>query len=132
MKQKENNMDLIPCPECNHKILSKLGTVCPKCGFTLGFFNGEEKRKRYGKFFALSVAIPFINLIIILATSLNKFTLIFGFFIYISLAYISFPYRFKDIFNKTFEKIFFYTIWFIANSILTLALINLLLKNFNF
>ena len=49
---------LITCPDCNHEILSRLGTVCPKCGHTVGYFDGDKKRKTYGKFFALTIFVP--------------------------------------------------------------------------
>ena len=54
---------LITCPDCNHEILSRLGTVCPKCGHTVGYFDGDKKRKTYGKFFALTIFVPFISFI---------------------------------------------------------------------
>ena len=40
----------INCPECNHEILSRLGTVCPNVVIFIGYFNGDKKRKVYGKF----------------------------------------------------------------------------------
>lgn len=124
-------MDLINCPDCNHEILSRMGTVCPNCGFTVGFFNGDERRKKYSKFFAITVATPFLSLVIMLSTSLNKYVLLIGFVAYIFFAYKSFPHRFKDIFVKKFDAVFFYSVWGISNIILSIAFINLLLKNFS-
>ena len=54
-------MKLISCPECENQILERLGTVCPKCGHTVGYFNESTKRPKYGKFFALSVFLPFLS-----------------------------------------------------------------------
>ena len=64
---------LITCPDCNHEILSRLGTVCPKCGHTVGYFDGDKKRKTYGKFFALTIFVPFISFITILFASQNLY-----------------------------------------------------------
>ena len=121
---------LINCPECNHQILSRLGTVCPNCGYTIGYFNGEEKRKVYGKFFALTVCVPFLSLITILFASQNKYTMIIGTFIYLFLAVKSCPLLFKDIFFTKFEKFFFWLIWILANSLMFSITINIFKKGF--
>lgn len=41
--------ELINCPSCNNKILSRMGTICPNCKYTVGYFNGEKRRKGYGR-----------------------------------------------------------------------------------
>ena len=121
---------LTNCPECNHEILSRLGTVCPECGHTIGYFNGDRKRKVYGKFFALTVFAPFISLITILFTSQNKYTMIVGTLIYLFLAVKSCPLLFKEIFFTSFEKVFFWLIWIIANSIMFSLIFNITQKGF--
>ena len=121
---------LINCPECNHEILSRLGTVCPNCGYTIGYFNGDRKRKVYGKFFALTVFAPFISLITILFASQNKYTMIVGTLIYLFLAVKSCPLLFKEIFFTSFEKVFFWLIWIIANSIMFSLIFNITQKGF--
>ena len=121
---------LINCPECNHEILSRLGTVCPNCGHTIGYFNGDRKRKAYGKFFALTVFAPFISLITILFASQNKYTMIVGTLIYLFLAVKSCPLLFKEIFFTNFEKVFFWLIWIIANSIMFSLIFNITQKGF--
>jgi hypothetical protein len=121
---------LINCPECNHEILSRLGTVCPNCGHTIGYFNGDRKRKAYGKFFALTVFAPFISLITILFASQNKYTMIVGILIYLFLAIKSCPLLFKEIFFTNFEKIFFWLIWIVSNSIMFSLIFNIMQKGF--
>jgi hypothetical protein len=121
---------LINCPECNHEILSRLGTVCPNCGHTIGYFNGDRKRKAYGKFFALTVFAPFISLITILFASQNKYTMIIGTLVYLFLAVKSCPLLFKEIFFTNFEKVFFWLIWIIANSIMFSLIFNISQKGF--
>ena len=121
---------LTNCPECNHEILSRLGTVCPECGHTIGYFNGDRKRKVYGKFFALTVFAPFISLITILFASQNKYTRIVGTLIYLFLAVKSCPLLFKEIFFTSFEKVFFWLIWIIANSIMFSLIFNITQKGF--
>ncbi|WP_368029757.1 hypothetical protein [Arcobacter sp. s6] len=121
---------LTNCPECNHEILSRLGTVCPKCGYTIGYFNGDRKRKVYGKFFALTVFTPFISLITILFASQNKYTMIIGTLIYLFLAVKSCPLLFKEIFFTNFEKLFFWLIWIVANSIMFSLIFNISQKGF--
>jgi hypothetical protein len=121
---------LINCPDCNHEILSRLGTVCPKCGHTVGYFNGDRKRKVYGKFFALTVFAPFISFITILFASQNKYTMIAGTLIYLFLAVKSCPLLFKEIFFTNFEKIFFWLIWIVANSLIFSLIFNITQKGF--
>ena len=122
--------EITNCPECNHEILSRLGTVCPSCGYTVGYFNGDSKRKVYGKFFALTVFVPFISLITILFASQNKYTMIIGTIVYIFLAVKSCPLLFKEIFFTNFEKVFFWLIWIIANSIMFSLIFNITQKGF--
>lgn len=122
--------EITNCPECNHEILSRLGTVCPSCGYTVGYFNGNSKRKVYGKFFALTVFIPFISLITILFASQNKYTMIIGTIVYIFLAVKSCPLLFKEIFFTKFEKFFFWLIWILANSLMFSIIINIFKKGF--
>ena len=121
---------LINCPDCNQEILSRLGTVCPNCGHTIGYFNGDRKRKVYGKFFALTVFIPFISFITILFASQNKYSMIVGIMLYFYLAIKSCPLLFKDIFFTKFEKVFFWLIWILANSLLFTMIFNILSKGF--
>ena len=121
---------LTNCPECNHEILSRLGTVCPSCGYTIGYFNGDKKRKTYGKFFALTVFVPFISLITILFASQNKYTMIVGTIVYLYLAIKSCPLLFKEIFFTSFEKGFFWLIWILANSLMFSITINIFKKGF--
>lgn len=121
---------LMNCPDCNHEILTRMGTICPNCGYTVGYFNGDEKRKKYGKFFALTVFIPFISFITILFASQNKYTMYVGVGIYFYLAIKSCPLLFKDIFFTKFEKMFFWFIWILANSFLFSLIFNILRKGF--
>ena len=52
--------ELINCPSCNNKILSRMGTICPNCKYTVGYFNGE-KEERVWKTFALTIFAPFFS-----------------------------------------------------------------------
>lgn len=121
---------IMSCPDCGHEILSRMGTICPKCGHTVGYFNGDEKRKLYGKFFALTVFVPFINFITLLFTSVNKYTFYIALILYIYLAMKSCPVRFKEIFFTNYEKILFWGIWIGANSLMLAMIFNILNKNF--
>lgn len=118
------------CPVCNHEILSRLGTICPNCGHTVGYFNGDEKRKKYGKFFAITVFFPFISFITIIFTSINKYSMIAGIALFFYLAIKSLPYKFKELFATNFEKIFFWLVWILANSLLFTMIYNILRKGF--
>lgn len=121
---------LINCPECNHEILSRLGTVCPQCGHTVGYFDGDKKRKIYGKFFALTVFVPFISFITILFASQNRYSMYIGIAIFFYLAIKSCPLLFKDILFTKFEKIFFWGIWILANGLLFSIIFSVLSKGF--
>ena len=122
---------LMNCPDCNHEILTRLGTVCPNCGYTVGYFNGDKKRKVYGKFFALTVFVPFISLITIIFSSQNKYTMMIAIGIFFYLAIKSCPLLFKEIFFTNFEKIFFWVVWILANSLLFTMIFNILRKGFD-
>ena len=122
--------EITNCPECNHEILSRLGTVCPECGYTVGYFNGDKKRKIYGKFFALTVFVPFISFITILFASQNKYSMYVGIAFFFYLAIKSCPLLFKDIFLTKFEKVFSWGIWIIANSLIFSMIFNVLRKGF--
>jgi len=118
------------CPECNHEILTRMGTICPNCGYTVGYFNGNKKRKIYGKFFALTVFAPFISFITILFAQINKYSMIIAIAIFFYLAIKSCPILFKNIFFTKFEKIFFWLIWILANSLIFTLIVNILRKGF--
>ncbi|BAK74029.1 MAG: hypothetical protein AB7S49_13095 [Arcobacter sp.] len=122
--------EIMNCPECNHEILTRMGTICPNCGYTVGYFNGDGKRKKYGKFFALTVFIPFISFVTILFAQMNKYTMIVGIAIFFYLAIKSCPLLFKDIFLTKFERIFFWLVWIFANSLLFALIFNILKKGF--
>ena len=121
---------LINCPECNHEILSRIGTICPNCGYTVGYFNGDKKRKVYGKFFALTVFIPFISFITIIFASQNKYTMVVAIAIFFYLAIKSCPLLFKEIFFTKFEKGFFWIVWVLSNSLIFTMIFNILTKGF--
>lgn len=117
-------MNLINCPECESEIYDRIGTVCPKCGHTVSYFEGDEKKKKYGKFFAISIFVPFISFILIIFTSWSKIGLAFSSIFYIVLAVYSCPIRFKDLFFTRYEKLFFWGIWLIANSLMVTLIVN--------
>ncbi|QKJ23969.1 hypothetical protein [Poseidonibacter lekithochrous] len=111
-------MNLINCPECNHEILDRIGTICPSCGHNVTYFEGDKKRKLYGKFFAMSIFFPFISFITIVFTSGNLIALSIASILYLFLATVSCPLRFKDLFFTGYEKLVFWVIWGVANSFL--------------
>ena len=121
---------LMNCPECNHEILSRMGTICPNCGFTVGYFNGDKRRKIYGKFFALTVFAPFISFITIIFASVNKYTMMIDIALFFYFAIKSCPLLFKDLFVTKFEKIFFWFVWILVNSMLFTMIFNILRKGF--
>lgn len=121
-------MNIMECPTCNYEILERIGTVCPKCGHTVGYFDGNDKRKKYGKFFAISVFVPFISFITIIFASISKPSLIAATIFYALLAYFSSPFRFKELFFTKYEKLFFWGIWILANSLMATMIINLFNK----
>lgn len=118
-------MPLVKCMECEHLILSRIGTICPNCGHTVSYFEGDKNRKKYGKFFAISLIIPFFSFFMILLTSTSFIAFNIAIVIYALLAYISSPFKFKEIFFTTFEKFFFWGIWSMANALLVTMIYNL-------
>ncbi|GGD46855.1 hypothetical protein GCM10012288_21370 [Malaciobacter pacificus] len=122
-------MNTTDCPECGYEILSRLGTVCPKCGHTIGYFEGEKKKK-YGKFFALTVFVPFISFITILFSSINPYTFYASIFIYAYLAYKSCPALFKGVTFTKYEKVLFWGVWIIFNAMIIAMIYNNIVKGF--
>lgn len=115
---------LIKCPDCNNEILSRMGTICPNCGFTVGYFNGEKRRKSYGKLFALNIFAPFISFVSIIFTQVNIYSFIFASLLTIFLAFKACPIHFKEVFASKFEKIFFWSIWIVLNFFLLVLIVN--------
>jgi len=107
-----------------------MGTICPNCGFTVGYFNGDKRRKIYGKFFALTVFAPFISFITIIFASVNKYTMMIAIALFFYFAIKSCPLLFKDLFVTKFEKIFFWFVWILVNSMLFTMIFNILRKGF--
>jgi hypothetical protein len=107
-----------------------MGTVCPNCGFTVGYFNGDERRKKYGKFFALTVFAPFISFITIIFSSINKYSMMIAIAIFFYFSIKSCPLLFKDLFVTKFEKLFFWFVWILVNSMLFTMIFNILRKGF--
>lgn len=122
-------MSLKECPNCSNEILSRLGTTCPNCGFTVGYFDGDKRRKRYGKLFALTVFSPFISFFTIIFTQLNQYLFSLSILFAIFLAVKSIPLNFKDVFASRFEKIFFWSIWIVSNSFLLVLALNIFYKS---
>ena len=121
-------MKLMPCPECQTEINERLGTVCPKCGYTVGYFNETNKRPKYAKFFALSVFLPFVSFLTIIITSMSKLSFVFGVIVFVLFAYKSCPYFYKNLFITKFEKIFFWLVWILVNSLLISMIYNVVHK----
>lgn len=119
---------LMNCPDCKAKILSRMGTICPNCGFTVGYFNGTTKRKKYGKFFALTVFAPFFSFLTILFAQVNIYSFLIAIAIFFYLTIKACPYNFKDVFASKFEKIFFWIVWGFINGFLLILIINILKK----
>ena len=90
----------------------------------------DKKRKIYGKFFALTIFVPFISFITILFASQNKYTMYLGIAIFFYLAIKSCPLLFKNILFSKFEKIFFWFIWILSNSLLFSMIISVLRRGF--
>ena len=121
-------MKLMPCPECQTEINERLGTVCPKCGYTVGYFNETNKRPKYAKFFALSVFLPFVSFLTIIITSMSKLSFVFGVIVFALFAYKSCPYFYKNLFITKFEKMFFWLVWILVNSLLISMIYNVVHK----
>lgn len=119
---------LINCPDCGNEILSRMGTICPNCGFTVGYFNGEKRRKSYGKLFALNVFAPFIALFTIVFAQINLYSFILAILFFIFLAFKSSPIHYKDTFATKFEKILFWSIWIVSNTFLLILISNIVYK----
>jgi len=122
-------LDFTNCPNCSNKILSRIGTICPNCGFTVGFFNGDKRRKPYGKLFVLNVFTPFLVFFTVIFAQLNFYSFILGIIFAIFMAFKSCPIYFKDIFASKFEKIFFWSIWIAFNLFLLVLVANIIYKN---
>ena len=84
-----------------------LDSIYEDASAVIGDFNGDKKRKSYGKFFALTVFAPFISFITILFASQNKYSIYLGIAVFFYLAIKSCPLLFNNIFFSKFEKIFF-------------------------
>ncbi|MGM0520268.1 MAG: hypothetical protein ACQERD_11580 [Campylobacterota bacterium] len=122
-------MELIDCPQCNnHKINQRIGTICPSCGYTVRYFENSKNRKQYGRFFALSILIPFFSFTMILLASMNSITFYISVVIAIYLAYYSCPIRYKEMFHTTYEKTLFGFIWGVSNSLILFMIYNLATK----
>ncbi|MFV7790899.1 hypothetical protein ACNSOP_01120 [Aliarcobacter lanthieri] len=121
--------DFIDCPDCNNKILSRLGTICPSCGFTVGYFNGDKRRKSYGRLFAFNVFTPFLVFFTIIFSQINIYSFILAILFAIFMAFKSCPIYFKDIFTSNFEKALFWGIWIVFNSLLIVLIANISYKS---
>jgi len=121
-------MKLTNCPECNNEILERLGTICPTCGHTIGYFNESNKRPKYANFFALSVFLPFLSFILIIATSISKISFIFGVVFYLYTSYKSCPYLYRSLFITKFESVFFWGVWILVNALLLSMIYNVVNK----
>ncbi len=121
-------MNLISCPECENQILERMGTICPKCGYTVGYFNESKKRPKYAKFFALSVFLPFLSFLIIIFASINEIAFSFAVIFFLYIAYKSCPYLYKELFITKFEKMFFWGVWILVNSLLITMIYNIVNK----
>lgn len=117
-------MILKECPDCKHQIHDRIGTICPNCGHTVTYFEGDKKKKAYGKFFASSIFLPFISFVTIIFASLNKITLALAIIPFLAIAFYTFPMKYKKLFSSTYEKIFFGVIWVMVNAMLALMIYN--------
>ncbi|UTJ05880.1 hypothetical protein [Arcobacter roscoffensis] len=121
-------MDLIDCPVCEHQILSRIGTICPNCGHTVKYFEGNKKRKAYSKYFALSIFIPFTSFLIVLFSAVNQIAFYIAIALFIALAIYTIPLRYKDLFFTNYEKYLFWGIWLLGNGLVVTMIYNLLNK----
>lgn len=117
-------MNLKQCPVCEHEIHDRIGTVCPSCGHTVTYFEGDKRKKRYGKFFAISIFLPFISFVTIIFASLNQITLSLATILYLVIANYSCPIKYNDLFSTKYEKFFFWGIWIVINTMLVLMIYN--------
>lgn len=90
----------------------------------------ERKKKKYGKFFALTVFVPFISFITILFSSINPYTFYASIFIYAYLAYKSCPALFKGVTFTKYEKVLFWGVWIIFNAMIIAMIYNNIVKGF--
>lgn len=120
--------ELTKCPNCDSEILSRVGTICPNCSFTVGYFNGEKKRKDYGKLFALTVFAPFFSFFTLVFAQINLYSFILAVILAIFLAIKSCPINFKTVFATNFEKVFFWGIWIFLNIFLCMIIFNIISK----
>ncbi|MEN5388049.1 hypothetical protein ABE179_08940 [Aliarcobacter skirrowii] len=120
--------EMINCPDCGNEILSQMGTICPNCKYTVGYFNGEKRRKNYGRFFALTIFAPFFSIFTVIFAQINIYSFIAATILAIYLAYKSCPINFKDVFVTLFEKFFFWSVWIFMNSFLLILILNILSK----
>jgi len=122
-------LDFTNCPNCSNKILSRVGTICPKCGFTVGFFNGDIRRKPYGKLFALNVFAPFLVFFVVIFAQINLYSFILAIIFAIFMAFKSCPIFFQNIFASNFEKILFWSIWICFNLLFVVLIVNITYKS---
>lgn len=99
------------CPQCDHEILARVGTNCPNCGHTISFYEGNEKKKEFSKYFAMSIILPFLSFVAIIMTSESLIPSIIASFITLYFAYVVCPLKKIELFSTTYEKIFFWVIW---------------------
>ncbi len=92
--------ELIDCPSCNNKILSRMGTICPNCSYTVGYFNGEKRRKGYGKLFALTIFAPFFSFFTLVFAQINFYSFILAIWILSNI----FLLLFLILFQKAYKK----------------------------
>ncbi len=119
-------MELMNCPQCEHEIRQRIGTICPNCGYTVRYFENKSNRKQYGKFFAQSLLIPFFSFTLILLTSMNTITFYISIPIVLFLTYYSCPIRYKKMFYTTYERVLFGSIWGVSNILILFMIYNLL------
>lgn len=121
--------ELINCPNCNNNILSRMGTICPNCGFTVGYFNGDRRRKDYSKLFALTIFVPFFSFFTLIFSQINFYGFIVAIILTIYLAIKSCPVNFKTVFSTNFERLFFWNIWVFSNIFLSVIVFNIISKS---
>ena len=121
--------ELINCPSCNNKILSRMGTICPNCKYTVGYFNGEKRRNGYGRLFALTIFAPFFSFFTLVFAQINFYSFILAVIVAIFLAIKSCPINFKTVFATNFEKLFFWNIWILSNIFLSVIIFNIISKS---
>ncbi|PRM99481.1 hypothetical protein [Aliarcobacter cryaerophilus] len=121
--------ELINCPSCNNKILSRMGTICPNCSYTVGYFNGEKRRKGYGRLFALTIFSPFFSFFTLVFAQINFYSFILAILLAIFLAIKSCPINFKNVFATNFERLFFWNIWIFSNIFLSVIIFNIVSKS---